>query len=349
METVCEWGSDMNSRSVFGSVRCAGFGTILAILTVTGPGSGPAKAQEMPTVLLGTQPYPGEASIFVAVAKDLFTQAGVKVVDRKMPSGRLTMDAMLSGSLNIATPVETGPMFAIANGTELAILAQISTNQEEVKPAVRTDAGIRSAKDLKGKRLGYGAGSSNQFAMYNWLKAGGVAASHVTLVNLQPADLVSALVSGGIDVAFTWEPFLTAAVDKGMGKIAVVDGQNLYQSRLLLVARPTWANANIDGTAKLLRALTTASAWMKSNRAEAVKITADAIGMDVNALEPIFDRWSFEVELSEDLVKAFDAQFAWAAEAKLLPEGTKKPNYAASFFPDAAKTVNLKGVTYSSK
>jgi NitT/TauT family transport system substrate-binding protein len=340
----------MNSHGVLPSIRRAGFCTILAILAVTGAGSGiPTKAQETPTVLLGTQPYPGEGSIFVAVAKELFSQAGTKVVDRKMPSGRLTMDAMLSGSLNIATPVETGPMFAIANGTELAILAQVSTNPEEVKPAVRTDAGIRSAKDLKGKRLGYGAGSSNQFAMYNWLKAGGVAANDVTLVNLQPADLVTALVSAAIDVAFTWEPFLTAAVDKGMGKIVVIDGQNLYQSRLLLAARPAWAKANIDGTAKLLKALMTAATWMKSNRAEAVKITAAAIGMDASALDPIFDRWSFEVELSDDLVSAFDAQFAWAAEAKLLPEGTRKPNYAASFFPDAAKIVNPKGVTYTTK
>lgn len=340
----------MLKRHILKSARKAYVVAIAALITFAGVGIGaPVEAQEMPTVLLGTQPYPGEASIFVAVAKGFYADAGVKVVDRKMQSGRLTMDAMLSGSLNIATPVETGPMFAIANGTELAILAQISTNEEEVKPAIRTDVGIRTAKDLKGKRLGYGAGSSNQFAMYNWLKVGGVAASDVTLVNLQPSDLVTALVSGRIDVAFTWEPFLSAAVDKGAGKIAVVDGERLYQSRLLLIARPTWAKANVDATAKLLKALVTAATWIKSNRAEAVKITADAIGMDAKALDPIFGRWSFEVELSNDLVKAFDAQFAWAAEAKLLQEGIKKPDYAKSFFPEAAKIANPKGVTYTMK
>ncbi|MBS0219642.1 MAG: NrtA/SsuA/CpmA family ABC transporter substrate-binding protein [Proteobacteria bacterium] len=306
-----------------------------------------AAADDLPVVNLGTQPYPGEGNLFVAAAKGFFEKAGVKVAEKKLPSGRLTMDAMMSGSLDIATPVETGPMFAIANGTNLAILAQISTNPDEVKPLVRADAGVKSSKDLAGKRLGYGAGSSNQFAMYNWLKAGGVPASAVTLVNLQPADLVTALVNGTIDVGFTWEPFLTAAVQKGAGKVLVVEGQHLYQSRLLLVARPDWAKSHVDVAAKFLQALVMADSWMKANRPEAVKITAEGSSMAQKDLDPIFDRWSFEVELSNALVKAFDDQFAWASEAKLLHAGVAKPDFRKSFYPAALEKARPAGVTYN--
>jgi NitT/TauT family transport system substrate-binding protein len=308
-----------------------------------------AAAQAPAKVLVGTQPYPGEANIFVAKAKGFFEEAGATVDDRKMQSGRLTMDAMLSGSLDIATPVETGPMFAIANGTDLVILAQCSTNHEEVKPVVRTAAGVKGAADLKGKRLGYGAGSSNQFAMYNWLKVGGVAAEDATLVNLQPADLVTGLISGDLDVAFTWEPFLTAAVDKGAGKVVVIDGQGLYQSRLLLVARRNWAQQNSKAVAALLTALLRADAWIKANRAEAVKITADAISMDPKALEPIFDRWTFDLELSKGLLDAFSAQFAWASSANLLPPGVKQPDYSQHFFTDSLRQVKADAVTYDEK
>lgn len=310
-------------------------------------GAESADAADLPIINLGTQPYPGEGNLFVAAAKGFFEKAGVKVPEKKLPSGRLTMDAMLSGSLDIATPVETGPMFAIANGTNLAILAQISTNPDEVKPLVRVDAGVKGPKDLAGKRLGYGAGSSNQFAMYNWLKAGGVPASAVTLVNLQPADLVTALVNGTIDVGFTWEPFLTAAVQKGAGKIQVVEGQHLYQSRLLLVARPDWAKSHVDVTSKFLQALVMADEWMKANRSEAIRITADGSAMAPKDLDPIFDRWSFEVELSNDLVKSFDDQFAWASQAKLLHANAAKPDFRKSFFPTALEKARPAGVTYT--
>src|SRR5713101_2018995 len=87
-----------------GGIHIAAALVLSAIGTMT-----TAAAQEMPAIILGSQPYPGEASIFVAEAKGFFDQAGVRVTDRRLPSGRLTLDAMLSGSLDIATPVETGP------------------------------------------------------------------------------------------------------------------------------------------------------------------------------------------------------------------------------------------------
>jgi NitT/TauT family transport system substrate-binding protein len=305
-----------------------------------------AIAQDKPRILLGTQPYPGEANIFVAQAKGLFDEAGIEVITRRLPSGRLTQDAMQSGALDIATPVETGPMFAISNGTQLAILAQISTNPDEVKPIVRVDSGVKGPADLKGKRLGYGAGSSNQYAMYNWLKAGGVASSDATLVNLQPPDLVSSLINKDLDVAFVWEPFLTQAVKKGGGEIVTVEGQNLYQSRLLLVAKPQWVEGNTDTIARLLGALVKAGQWIRDNRAEAVQITAQEIGMEPNDLDPIFDRWQFDVELPKGLIDAFEAQFSWASEAGLLQQGVQKPDFSKSIYPEPLKKVAPDKVTY---
>lgn len=328
-----------HTNSLPARLRTIALGT-LAFALFAPSGSG---AQDL-ALSIGTQPYPGEGSIFVAKAKEFFGKAGLKVDDRKMQSGRLTMDAMLAGSLNIATPVETGPMFAIANGSDLAILGQISFNAEEVKPLVRTDAGVQEPKDLVGKRLGYGAGSSNQYAMFNWLKMGGVPQSKVTLVNLQPPELVAALLAGSIDVGFTWEPFLTAAVQKSSGKVRMVEGQRLYSSRLLLVARMPWAKENVEAVSRLLRALIMAADWMKSNRAEAVRITADQISMEPKALDAIFDRWQFDVEFSNELAQAFADQFQWASEAKLLPAGTRQPDFAKHFFTEPLAKVRPQAV-----
>lgn len=328
----------MRMTSRYTHAICA-LGASLALSAVAGA----SFAQEV-ALSIGTQPYPGEGSLFVAKAKDFYGKAGLKVDDRKMQSGRLTMDAMLAGSLNIATPVETGPMFAIANGNDLAVLGQISFNAEEVKPLVRNGSGVKGPKDLAGKRLGYGAGSSNQYALYNWLKMGGVPQSKVTLVNLQPPEIVAALLGGTIDVGFTWEPFLSTAVQKSNGQITMVEGQRLYSSRLLLISRMQWAKENPEPIARLLRSLISAADWMKSNRAEAVRITAEQISMDPKALDAIFDRWQFDVELTADLEKAFDDQFQWASEAGLLPPGTRKPDFSKHFVTEPLTKVRPQAV-----
>jgi ABC-type nitrate/sulfonate/bicarbonate transport system substrate-binding protein len=47
-----------------------------------------------------------------------------------------------------------------------------------------------------------------------------------------------------------------------------------------------------------------AADWMRSNKSEAVQITAQAIGMDPAELSSIFDRWSFDVELTKGLIQS---------------------------------------------
>jgi ABC-type nitrate/sulfonate/bicarbonate transport system substrate-binding protein len=328
------------SLSIFALALCG-----LALLVGTSA-IGSAAAAEMMEIKVGTQPYPGMASVLIGIKKGYFEAAGVKVIEQRMNSGRLTMDALLAGSIDIATPVETGVMFAISNGTELAILAQISTNPDEVKPVVRVASGVKTARDLRGKRLGYGAGSSNQFAMYNWMKEGGVSANEVEMVNLQPPDLVTSLVSNELDVAFIWEPFLTRAVDSGSGSIKIVEDTKLYQSRLLAVAQPRWAGQNTKVVSRFLSALEKSAQWIKDNRADAVKITASEIGMEASALDPIFDRWQFGVELPKALIDTFEAEFKWATTANLLPSGTQKPDFAKNIDPNGLLAINAGNVTY---
>jgi sulfonate transport system substrate-binding protein len=237
-------------------------------------------------------------------------------------------------------------MFAISNGTELAIVAQISTNPDEVKPIVRVASGVKAARDLRGKRLGYGAGSSNQFAMYNWMNEGGVSARDVEMVNLQPPDLVTSLISNELDVAFIWEPFLSRAVSSGVGSIKIISDAQLYQSRLLAVAQPRWADQNPKVVSRFLSALEKSAKWIKDNRAEAVKITASEIGMEASTLDPIFDRWQFGVELPKGLIDAFEAEFKWATTANLLPSGTQQPDFAKSIYPNGLLAISAGDVTY---
>jgi hypothetical protein len=46
------------------------------------------------------------------------------------------------------------------------------------------------------------------------------------------------------------------------------------------------------------------------------------------------------------LIDAFDAQFAWAAEADLLQAGIEKPDYSNSLYAEALEQVSPDNVTF---
>jgi NitT/TauT family transport system substrate-binding protein len=66
---------------------------------------------------------------------------------------------------------------------------------------------------------GYGAGANSEVTISRLLESGGVKESEVNQVNMQFADILTALGTGKIDVGVLVEPLVTQAVDKGVGVV----------------------------------------------------------------------------------------------------------------------------------
>ncbi len=98
---------------------------------------------------------------------------------------------------------------------------------------VRTDKGIKSLKDLKGKTIAAPFGSTTHFLLLTALKDDGIDPASMKILDLRPADIANAWARGDIDAAWFWEPNL----DK-----AVKNGGNLFLTSGLMAKRgyPTW-------------------------------------------------------------------------------------------------------------
>jgi taurine transport system substrate-binding protein len=79
---------------------------------------------------------------------------------------------------------------------------------------------ISSIKDLKGKKIATPFGSTAHFSLLNVLKLENIKPSEVTILDLQPPDIVAAWKRGDIDAAYVWQPNLTRLIDDG-GKILI--------------------------------------------------------------------------------------------------------------------------------
>src|SRR5437763_12974980 len=76
----------------------------------------------------------------------------------------------------------------------------------DLKTMTAASAAIRTKADLRGKRIGFTAGTGSEVYTAVLLKAAGLSAKEVTLVNLRPQEMLPALAAGSIDAFDTWEP-----------------------------------------------------------------------------------------------------------------------------------------------
>lgn len=98
---------------------------------------------------------------------------------------------------------------------------------------VRTDANIKSFKDLIGKTIAAPFGSTTHYLLLQALANEGIDPADMKILDLRPNDIAVAWARGDIDAAWYWEPNL----DK-----AVKDGGNIFMTSGLMEKRgyPTW-------------------------------------------------------------------------------------------------------------
>ena len=71
---------------------------------------------------------------------------------------------------------------------------------------VRRDSGIETPGDLKGKRIGYFAGSSAHYGLIMTLRQHGISRDQVNLLDMPPEEQLVALMNKDLDAAMVWEP-----------------------------------------------------------------------------------------------------------------------------------------------
>lgn len=117
-------------------------------------------------------------------------------------------------------------------------------------------------KDLKGKRIAYGQGSTAHYTLLEALATAGLTEKDVTLVPMEVSDMPAALEKGLVDAFSAWEPAPTIALAKHPEYRVVYRGLNmsfLVMSRHVVENHPEAARHFVAAYARAIH-------WMRSNR-----------------------------------------------------------------------------------
>ncbi len=203
-------------------MRCTRVIFFVIGILIFSSGAVPAKDRVKAGVLRLTSSAP----VFVAQEKGFFGKEGLEVEMLFFKSAQPIAVALASGDVHIgATGLTAGLYNAVAGGLEAKIVAdkgRIWPGYQLVGIMVSNrawDQGVRSLKDLKGRRIGVTQiGSTFHYMLGNLLPKAGLALSDVTVTPLGGVKtMMDTVAADRIDAAFMVQPFCTVMEKKRMG------------------------------------------------------------------------------------------------------------------------------------
>jgi sulfonate transport system substrate-binding protein len=203
------------------------------------------------------------------LAKDL----PYKIEWAEFPAAAPILEAINAGALDVGYTGDLSFLTVYAAGAPIKAIGGTRSDASTQAILVRGDSPIKSAADLKGKRLAGTRGGWGQFLISATLEAAGYKIDDAIFAPLGPVDAKIALLAGSIDGWAVWEPYISYAVLKDGARV-VSDGKGLTPTITFVVASDNAIATKRAAVADLLQRLDNARVWALDHVEDYAKNTA---------------------------------------------------------------------------
>ena len=209
---------------------------------------------------------------YVATEKGWWAELGLKPEFSVFPAGVPQMAAAAAKSWDVGG---TGSVPAVLGHVRFGVMTIGITNDESdanVLMASKSTAD-KFAKDpasIKGQTILLTSNSTGDFAVQSCLKKWGLKKSDVIIKNMGQGEIISALSSGGADLAGLWAPN-NYSVEEKVGAVQLCSGKDggaIVPGAL--IAREEYAKEHPENVAKFLAIYLRAWSWMNAHKPEAL-------------------------------------------------------------------------------
>lgn len=183
---------------------------------------------------------------------------------REFASGPPLLEAMSVGGLDLGGAGDTPPIVAQASGANIVYVAAQPVSGAAAAILVPRGSALRTAADLRGRRVAWLRGSSAQGLVTDALAAAGLSMGDIEAVNLAPDAAAGAFASGSLDAWAVWDPYFAAA--EVAGARVLVPGLPLAASNSFLLANRDFARDHPRDLGAALDALSGTARWAAANR-----------------------------------------------------------------------------------
>jgi NitT/TauT family transport system substrate-binding protein len=246
---------------------------LTALLVIACSPQKPSSSAKVLTV--GTSAWPGYASQFVADAKGFFKAEGVEVKEIYFSSQSDSDAAFLAGKTDLNWAGLSGIIPQISRDPSIKVIYQGDYSNGADGIIARN---VKTRADLKGKKIAREDILFEELLLRRYLEKMGIPRSEIEVLSMTADAAATAFASGKVDVAVTYEPFMTKAAKVGKGEV-VFTTQNTNIIPDGVTARADLVKNHSSELQAYFRAIDKATQLIKSKAPEVNGIVAKKFGI----------------------------------------------------------------------
>lgn len=294
--------------------------TLLACLL---HGTAQAESPSPAALRLASAGLPSMSIGLLAAAEGYFDAEGQPVQVVGCINGKDCIARIVAGQADVTIVSDTSLVLGLHAGHRLELIATVASSRRSNQLVARADRGIVRGSDLKGRRVGYLAGTSSHFYTETFLSYHGLTPQDVTLVKLDPVRPIDALLKGEVDAAGLYHPFGGQALDDLGPRGKALEIPPIYTLTMNLVARPGLSDAQL---VKVLRGLQQVAHMMRNEPAQAYSLASRVLGIPVERVAVLLREFDFRLRLDQSLIGTLETESRWAMRSGLSTL-TESPDY----------------------
>jgi len=213
------------------------------------------------------------------IASGALSGAAYEVEWSEFAAAQPLIEAIAAGAVDVGAVGDAPFLFAFASGTPIKAVqaSKASGGGSGTQILVSGGSPIRSAADLRGRKIATGRGSIGHYVLLRVLEREGLKPADVSIVFLSPGDAKAAFSSGAIDAWATWGPFVALA--RADGARSVADGKGILSGYGFDVASPRAIASKRPQLEDFLRRLARAKRWVADHKAQYAAVLSKETGL----------------------------------------------------------------------
>ena len=231
-------------------------------------------------VKVGVSDWTGWVAWYVAQDQGYFRKYGADVKLIWFANYSDSIAALSTGQLDANSQTWSDTLGPLAKGVPLKVV--LVNDNSAGNDALMVGPKIQSFADLHGHTIALEQYSVSHFVLYTALARNGLTPKDVKVVNLAAGDAAAAFMSGRVDAAVVWNPWISQIEKSGRGRALFTSTQmpGLIPDLLVAQAQAVQSPAKRKDLIGMARAWFDTEAFIRANPDRAVAIMAKVVGMD---------------------------------------------------------------------
>ena len=225
-------------------------------LVACGGGDKTADTGADETIKLNIAYMPNYGSLWAvttAIEKGYFAEQGIEVTLYEFADGPTIIAAMESGTIDMGYIGHGAHKLCIQGRAKIFALSHISNGD-----AVIGGPNVQTLEDLKGKTVGYAAGTSSEDILKLALAKAGLTMSDIKAMDMSAENLTTAMLSGSLDAVACWSPNSLKVLEEMDGATKLADNVMFADESVSLaswIVMSNYAEENADKVLAFTKAI----------------------------------------------------------------------------------------------